>query len=58
MDKEEINYENHDEDGVENLVYWTRRMAARKKQRMKQTRKRMEMRIEVLGGRSALTLGS
>ena len=43
---------------VENLVYWTRRMAARKKQRMKQTRKRVEMRIEVLGGWSTLTLGS
>ena len=43
---------------MENLVYWTRRMAARKKQRMKQTRKRMEMRIAVLGGGSTLTLGS
>ena len=43
---------------MENFVYWTRRTAASKKQRMKQTRKRVEMRIEVLGGRSTLTLGS
>ena len=43
---------------MENLVYWTRRVAARKKQRMKQTRKRVEMRIEVLGGPFTLTLGS
>ena len=39
-------------------MYWTRRTAASKKQRMKQTRKRVEMRIEVLGGRFILTLGS
>ena len=42
-------------------MYWTRRTAASKKQRMKQTRKRVEMRIEVLqdqGGRSTLILGS
>ena len=35
-----------------------RRMAASKRQRKKQTRKRAEMRIEVLGGRSTVTLGS
>ena len=35
-----------------------RRMAASKRQRKKQTRKRAEMRIEVLGGRFSLTLAS
>ena len=35
-----------------------RRMAANKRQRKKQTRKRAEMRIEVLGGRFSLTLAS
>ena len=33
-----------------------RRMAANKRQRKKQTRKRAEMRIEVLGGRFSLSL--
>ena len=33
-------------------------MAASKRQRKKQTRKRAEMRIEVLGGRFSLTLAS
>ena len=35
-----------------------RRMAANKRQRKKQTRKRAEMRIEVRGGRFSLTLAS
>ena len=35
-----------------------RRMAANKRQRKKQTRKRAEMRIEVLWGRFSLTLAS